>query len=1361
MGDNADALPNDPLETADFDSDGVGDNRDDDDDNDGIADINDSDLVIVDSDGDGFLDTVDVFPNDANESVDTDGDGMGDNADTDRDGDGIPNVQDTSPNDPLISGDLDGDGIDDLIDNDIDGDGIENDLDNDADGDGSIDESAQNIAPIAVSDVFNVDNVAQIGLDVLANDTDANGDSITIVSASTRVGEVQFDEGQLLYTPPRNFAGTALIQYGISDGNNGSGFTNVLVNIDTLEDTAVPPLVLPPEDVLVNATGLFTKVDLGVATATDRFGNPLPVSLVDGVTFFKPGVNTAYWETIDEDGNRSVSSQQVLVRPLVSFGKDQTVIEGNDVRISVVLNGPSPEYPISIEYTVAGSASSEDHTLRRGSVEFTQGNVAFINFNTLSDNEIDDNENIVVRFVGEVNAVTNAQHVVTIEETPSAPTFTFESRQSGAKRSIIARDEATVMVKAIIENINVEDSYTYTWESDVGVIDSDNIPSQFSFEPAGITANMMRVTLTITDKNGLSQQQSIELNVTDTLAALSTQQDTDGDNIPDALEGYVDSDGDGLLDFQDSIAESNVIPSIPGDESRFLLESEPGTQLRLGEVAIETQLGAAGLGMSEVADDEFFANVGGLFEFVIGNIPDNGQSVSTVLPQQRPIPEGAIYRKYNMITGTWRDFVIDDNNTLMSAPGEPGYCPPPGADAWEMGLVVGYWCLQTTIEDGGPNDDDGRANGTVVDPGGISVSTVNNALPVLVNDSATMLFNTSATIPVLANDTDPDGDLLTIVSATSDFGEVEIVGDNLIFTPLANYFGDVSITYVVNDGFDVDSFAQVSVNIIVNNAPEAVNDSASTDDKTAIDIDVLSNDTDIDGDALTIVDTTLETVGSGVVTIVNNSIRFTPAAGFDGVAVITYTIADKHDERSSAQLSIDVDGYEQIIVTNEQSSSGGTTSFISGAFLMLLVLLRRAWLVLGVSVIVFTPVALAKPEKDSANEQVASDAKNTGFFITAGAARHRHDISNNDLSNYFDSVDIGLLQYDDTNSEGYQLGLNYVFDSGVMAFGGYRNSGEFNNAWSVNTLDTQQSVQDIQMAMPTIGHGVYYGLGYRYALTSKLFIQAGAEIFNWQQDVTTRSSNGQSFRVIRDGNDMSVSVGAGWRVTDNTNVYLDYRTTKFDDDNVSSIGLNVEYQFPWFNKADKTNPEYRMPVLTDSAEADSNSQSKGLNEQLDVDVARYKQEEAQQFEPRQDTDLTQEVAEIDAVQDTEVVTLATKNEHTEVLELKPSSMVFEQVIYFAPDSTHLNANDKQLIDSMMANYEKGNTITVTGSADGYVVGETRLFEQYNQTLAKTRAEVTASYLVEKGVPFEQITIKAVTVDNVDKFARKGTISFTN
>ena len=83
--DDNDVLPLDPEEWLDTDGDGIGNNADTDDDGDGIPDLEEQSLgldpLVADYDGDGYNDSIDAFPKDADEWIDTDGDGVGDNSD--------------------------------------------------------------------------------------------------------------------------------------------------------------------------------------------------------------------------------------------------------------------------------------------------------------------------------------------------------------------------------------------------------------------------------------------------------------------------------------------------------------------------------------------------------------------------------------------------------------------------------------------------------------------------------------------------------------------------------------------------------------------------------------------------------------------------------------------------------------------------------------------------------------------------------------------------------------------------------------------------------------------------------------------------------------------------------------------------------------------------------------------------------------------------------------------------------------------------------------------------------------------------------------------------------------------------------
>ncbi|MET2850453.1 tandem-95 repeat protein [Vibrio owensii] len=187
----------------------------------------------------------------------------------------------------------------------------------------------------------------------------------------------------------------------------------------------------------------------------------------------------------------------------------------------------------------------------------------------------------------------------------------------------------------------------------------------------------------------------------------------------------------------------------------------------------------------------------------------------------------------------------------------------------------------------------------------VTVNPVNDA-PVANDDSTATDEDTPVTIDVLLNDTDVDGDTLTIVNASvpAEQGTVEIVDGKLVFTPAEDFNGEATITYVVTDGELTDE-ATVSVTVNpVNDAPVANDDSTTTDEDTPVTIDVLPNDSDVDGDTLTIVNASVP-AEQGTVEIVDGKLVFTPAENFNGDATISYTVSDGALE-DEAEVSVTV-----------------------------------------------------------------------------------------------------------------------------------------------------------------------------------------------------------------------------------------------------------------------------------------------------------------------------------------------------------------------------------------------------------------------------------------------------------------------
>ena len=175
------------------------------------------------------------------------------------------------------------------------------------------------------------------------------------------------------------------------------------------------------------------------------------------------------------------------------------------------------------------------------------------------------------------------------------------------------------------------------------------------------------------------------------------------------------------------------------------------------------------------------------------------------------------------------------------------------------------------------------------------------------DDLATVDEDSSVVIAVLDNDTDPEGDPLTVTSASADHGTITINPDGtLTYTPDPNYNGPDSITYSVSDGNGGTDTASVDVTVTpVNDAPVAVDDSATTAYNSSVVIPVLDNDTDVDGDLLTVISASSP---DGDVTInPDGTLTFDPNPGFEGEATISYTVSDGNGGTDSANVTVTVE----------------------------------------------------------------------------------------------------------------------------------------------------------------------------------------------------------------------------------------------------------------------------------------------------------------------------------------------------------------------------------------------------------------------------------------------------------------------
>ena len=250
-------------------------------------------------------------------------------------------------------------------------------------------------------------------------------------------------------------------------------------------------------------------------------------------------------------------------------------------------------------------------------------------------------------------------------------------------------------------------------------------------------------------------------------------------------------------------------------------------------------------------------------------------------------PDGEQVR-YSLVAGDAARF------TVASGSGDVAYVGP-GED-----FETGPTQYELTVQ--ARDDHDGkRPSAQVV----VTVTDVPEA-PVAAADAAETAEDEPVVVDVLANDTDPDGDSLRIVAVTAPaHGTATLSEGGVRYEPSSNYHGSDAFRYTVADPGGLAATATVTLTVTpVNDPPDAVDDEAETLEDELVVVDVLANDTDVDGDLLRIVSATAP--AHGTATVGAGGVRYAPVLNYHGQDSFDYTIADPGGLTDTATVTVTV-----------------------------------------------------------------------------------------------------------------------------------------------------------------------------------------------------------------------------------------------------------------------------------------------------------------------------------------------------------------------------------------------------------------------------------------------------------------------
>jgi Bacterial Ig domain/Cadherin-like domain len=648
-----------------------------------------------------------------------------------------------------------------------------------------------NDAPVANADHLSMSEDTSANLNVLANDTDANGDALYIRSVRPARGTASINnDNTIKFTPPANFVGEAFIEYTIGDRRGGTSTAKATINVTQMPD---PPDAIDDNGAVM--TGTPTSIAV-LVNDTDRENDALTIT----------GVTQGLLGKVTHDGK------------LVTYTPGGAFM-GND----------------TFTYTISDGAGGSD-TARVTVVRACAG--------TFSDDfepapESGWRVETSATLLGLPRPDPGWQHL----PDPNSTDPTNHSFHSDASDASASKDD-----RLIAPPMRLNSGARLTFQH------------RFATE-ATFDGGVLEVSI----DNGATWKDV-------TLAGGVFVRG----GYNDALQAAGSRPGWG-----------GISAAFPNNETVEVDLSALASKMVLVRWRLFTDSNSGNAGWW--IDDVRFTSIAST---------DCGPAVNRA-PNANDDEARTASNTAVAIAALANDSDPDEDDLTITAISDP-----------PNGSVSNHGGALTYQPDGGFAGTDVFTYSISDGHGGSDTATVRvrvNKPPVANDDNVTADEDRAATFAVLGNDSDADGGALSVSSITQPIhGSASVNSDGSVsYTPDANYSGRDSFTYTVSDGSDTDS---ATVNVTVNDtndAPSAVNDTASTSKNTAVIVNVLTNDGDGDGDPLRIDSISRPANGTAAI-LADGTIRYKPKGGFTGSDSFSYTISDGRGGVSTGFVTVTV-----------------------------------------------------------------------------------------------------------------------------------------------------------------------------------------------------------------------------------------------------------------------------------------------------------------------------------------------------------------------------------------------------------------------------------------------------------------------
>ena len=766
----------------------------------------------------------------------------------------------------------------------------------------------QNRAPLAGDDAYTTAEDTTLTVPaagVLANDSDPDGDALSAALVSgVAHGTLSLGAaGSFLYAPALNFHGTDMFTYRASDGRLSSGIATVTITVTSVNDApvAVNDAYTTAEDttLTIPAAGIL-------ANDSDVDGDSLSALLVSNVAHgllnlsasgaftYTPSLNYTGADTFTyraSDGGLSsdLATVTITITPVndapVAVNDAYTTAEDTALTIppaGILANDSDADGDSLTTVLVTGVAHGTLSLSANGAFTYAPS-LNYTGVDTFTYRATDGLANsgvatvtITITPVNDGSTVADDTYT-TVEDT----TLTIAAPGILANDGDVDGDPLTTLLVTDVAhgilNLSTNGAFIYTPSLNYTGLDV------FTYRVTDglATSEVATVTITITPVNdtpvatddAYTTAEDTTLNIS-VLGVLANDSDVDGDTlaallVTDVAHGTLSLNASGAFIYTPSLNYTGV--------DTFTYRATDG--LANSDVAtvtiIITPVNDAPVAANDAYTTAEDTTLTVLASGILANDSDvDGDPLTTVL-------------------------VTDVAHGLLSLGANGSFIYTPSLNY----TGVDTFTYRAT---------DGLANSDVATVT-ITITPVNDA-PVAADDAYTTSEDTTLTIlaaGILANDSDVDGDALSsaLVSNVTHGTLALSPNGSFIYTPAADFHGEDSFTYRAYDGELFSAAAVVRITVLpANDAPVAANDAYTTAEDTALTVaapGVLANDTDVDGDPLSVA--LVGNVSHGTLALsANGSFLYTPGLNFNGTDTFTYRASDGQATSSVATVTITV-----------------------------------------------------------------------------------------------------------------------------------------------------------------------------------------------------------------------------------------------------------------------------------------------------------------------------------------------------------------------------------------------------------------------------------------------------------------------